>query len=128
MTTDYVALPISLKVGEAIERLRQAKDEPETIYYVYVVDEEERLLGVISLRDLLVSPAERPLSEVMEKSLISVDLQADQREIARLMAKYNLLAIPVVDDQQRLQGIVTVDDAIDAVIPTRWKKRIPKAF
>ena len=115
-------------MGEAIERLRQAKDEPETIYYVYVVDEEERLLGVISLRDLLVSPAERPLSEVIEKSLVSVNLQADQREIARLMAKYNLLAIPVVDDQQRLQGIVTVDDAIDAVIPTRWKKQIPKAF
>jgi CBS domain-containing protein/sporulation protein YlmC with PRC-barrel domain len=128
MTTDYVGIPAHLTVDQAIAHLRQAGEEPETIYYIYVVDEEEHLTGVLSLRDLIVSAPERPLAELMERNVVSVGLLADQREIAHLMTKYNLLALPVVDDQQRLQGIVTVDDAIDAVIPTRWKKRIPKAF
>ena len=128
MTTDYIGLPVNLTAEQAIARLRQAAEDTETIYYVYVVDEEEHLTGVLSLRDLLFSPAARPLAEVMVRNVISVDLLTNQREIARLMAKYNLLALPVVDKERRLQGIVTVDDAIDAVIPTRWKKEIPKAF
>ena len=128
MTTEFVAVPATLTAGETIERLRELEPDAETIYYVYVTDDEGRLVGVLSLRDLIVARPETPIADVMIRDPVAVSVMADQDEVARVVARYNLLAVPVVDDEGRLAGIVTVDDALDTVLPTAWKKRLPKLF
>jgi CBS domain-containing protein len=128
MTTEFVALEEDLTAAEAIDRLRQLEPDAETIYYVYVVDAEGRLVGVLSLRDLIVAPPRTKIYDVMIRDLVAVGVLADQDEVAEVVAHYNLLAVPVVDDERRLVGIVTVDDALDTVIPTAWKKRLPRVF
>lgn len=128
MTTEFVAISDGLTAGDAIDRLRDLEPEAETIYYVYVTDEEGRLTGVLSLRDLIVAKPKKPIAEVMFREPVAVAALADQEEVAEVVAHYNLLAVPVVDDERRLVGIVTVDDAIDTVIPTAWKKRLPRVF
>lgn len=128
MTTEYVSVPLDVTAREAIERIRAREPEAETVYYLYVVDAAEHLLGVFSLRDLIMAPPERRVADFMHKKLIAVSTHTKQEEVAKLVAKYNLLAIPVVDAENRLQGIVTVDDAIDVVIPTAWKKRFPRIY
>ena len=85
-------------------------------------------MGVLSLRDLIVAPPDAPIGSVMIREPVAVGVLADQEEVAEVVAHYNLLAVPVVDDDERLVGIVTVDDAIDTVIPTAWKKRLPRVF
>ncbi len=128
MTTEFVALPSGLTVAEAIDYVRKVGDEPETVYYLYAVDAQQRLVGVLSLRRLIVAPPQASVDEIMVRDLISVHPLDSQEEVSRVIARYNLLAVPVIDELGRLLGIVTVDDAIDAVLPTRWKKRLPKAF
>jgi Mg2+ transporter MgtE len=128
MTTEFVAIDASLTAEGAIDRLRELEPDAETIYYVYVTGEDGRLAGVLSLRDLIVARPATPVSEFMIKEPVAVLVTADQDEVAEVVAKYNLLAVPVVDDERRLVGIVTVDDAIDTVIPTSWKRRMPRVF
>jgi CBS domain-containing protein len=128
MTTAYIAVEEHLTAADAIDRLRELEPDAETIYYVYVTDEEDRLVGVLSLRDLIVAKPEMPVYEVMIREPVAVGVMADQDEVAEVVAHYNLLAVPVVDDDGHLVGIVTVDDAIDTVIPTAWKKRLPRVF
>ena len=128
MTTEYIALDEHLTAAEAIDRLRELEPDAETIYYVYVTDESDRLAGVLSLRDLIVAQPETEIQSVMTREPVAVAVLADQDEVAEVVAYYNLLAVPVVDDEGRLVGIVTVDDAIDTVIPTAWKKRLPRMF
>ena len=128
MTTEYMAIPATLTAREAIEQIRKEEPEAETIYYLYVVDEEGHLLGVFSLRDLIVAAPEAKVTTFMIGNVIKVEAMSKQEEVAKLIAKYNLLAIPVVDKGDHLQGIVTVDDAIDVVIPTAWKKRFPRIY
>src|SRR5207302_1301331 len=110
MTTEYVAVLHSLTAAEAIERLRELEPDAESVYYVYVTDEEEHLLGVLSLRDLIVAKPETKIRDFMIKNVISVRLDAGPREVAEVTSKYNLLAVPVVDEHNRIHGIVTVDD------------------
>jgi Mg/Co/Ni transporter MgtE len=98
------------------------------LFYVYVVDEHRRLQGVIGLRELVLAPPDAMVKSVMNSDVVSVDPLRPQTEVARLVAKYNLLAIPVVGDDHVIHGIVTVDDALDAIIPTAWKKRLPRFF
>jgi CBS domain-containing protein len=128
MTTEYIALEESVTAAEAIDRLRELEPDAETIYYVYVTDEDDRLVGVLSLRDLIVAKPDTRIRDVMIREPVAVGVLADQDEVAEVVAHYNLLAVPVVDDDGRLVGIVTVDDAIDTVIPTAWKKRLPRVF
>ncbi len=128
MTTEFVAVPAHLTAAETIDRLRELEPDAETIYYVYVVDEEERLVGVLSLRDLIVSPPDARIEQAMIDEPVAVGVLADEDEVAEVVAHYNLLAVPVVDDEGRLVGIVTVDDAIDTVLPSAWKKRLPRLF
>lgn len=116
MTTEFVALPQNLTADQAIARLREGAPDAETIYYVYVTDESGRLVGVLSLRHLIVAPPTTPISELMIKDVISVRADANRDEAASLIAKYNLLALPVVDEQGGLLGIVTVDDVMDAML------------
>ena len=128
MTTEYIALEENLTTGEAIDRLREMEPDAETIYYVYVTTEEGHLAGVLSLRDLIIAKPATPVRDVMNREPVAVEVTADQDEVAEVVAHYNLLAVPVVDDQNVLMGIVTVDDAIDTVIPTAWKRRLPRVF
>jgi magnesium transporter len=125
MTTEYVSVMPDMTAAQAIEHLRQIGGEAELLYYVYVTDKEERLLGVFSLSDLIVAQPETLVTEFMHKRLVTVELDTKQDEIAQIVAKYNLIAVPVVDAQEHLHGVVTADDALDKVLPTSWKKRLP---
>ena len=115
MTTEFISLPADIPVEDAIARLREVAPEAETIYYVYVVDQEGHLIGVLSLRDLIASSDGTLLKNVMRRNVISVQAELDQEEVARIVSKYDLLAVPVVDAQERLLGIITVDDVIDVM-------------
>jgi len=128
MTPEVVTVPAGMTAQEAIGYIRKAGEEAETIYYCYVVDDRSRLVGIFSLRELVVAPPTRVIDDFMAKDVVSVLPNASQEDTAGLISRYNLLAIPVVDEERKLLGIVTVDDAIDAVLPTRWKKRLPKVF
>ncbi len=115
MTTEYVAIRQDITVGRAIEVLRETAPDAETIYYVYVINERGQLVGVISLRELIVANPETLIEQIMHRKVISVSVLADQEEVARVISKYDFLAIPVVDLDQVLVGIVTVDDVIDVL-------------
>jgi magnesium transporter len=128
MTTEFIAIPPDLNAGQAITYLRANADEAETIFYIYVVDSEDHLVGVFSLQDLVLAAPETPVDEFMHHRLVSVNVRDSQSEVAQAISKYNLLAIPVVDGERRLQGIVTADDALDKIIPTAWKKRLPRMY
>jgi len=128
MTTEYVTVPPQITAAQAIELLRQEAQEAETIFYVYVTDEEERLLGVFSLRELILASPEAKVADFMEGKVVKAHLEAPGEEVVRLMAKYDLLAVPVVDGENRLQGIVTADDAVDLILPEEWKVRLPRIF
>ena len=128
MTTEYVAFPPEATVGQALEKLRAMAQEVETIYYLYVADPAERLVGVLSLRELMVARTEQPLQEIMATQPVTVTPQATVREVAEALSKYNLLALPVVDTEGRLEGIVTIDDVIDDLIPMIWKRRAAKKY
>ncbi len=131
MTTEYAYIPDKVKVDQAIEFLRSSEDamDDEIMYYVYILDDQERLKGTISLRDLIMSPLDRPVSHWQESDPIAVNPLTKQEEVAYLVAKYNLLAVPVIDPEtHKMLGIVTVDDALDTVLPTAWKKKLPRFF
>jgi magnesium transporter len=128
MTTEYASIHPNLTATEAIQVLRGMADEVETMFYVYVVDEEEHLIGAFSLNNLIFAPPGQMVLDFMTKRIITVNLTDDQETVAQTVAKYDLIAIPVVDDQNRLHGIVTADDALDKIIPTAWKKRLPRFY
>jgi magnesium transporter len=113
MTSEYVTLPIQATAAEAIGRLRREAPEKETIYESYIVDENRKLIGVVSLKDLILAPMNLPLSEIMRTDIIFVRSSDDQEEAAQKIAKYDLIAIPVVNDSEALVGIITHDDVID---------------
>lgn len=113
MTTDFVAVSPDDTVDETIERLRRVSPEIETIYYVYVVTEEGMLNGVLSLRELIVSPPDQRVGELLSGDVITVRPEQDQEEVAEVISKYDLLAVPVLDEKERMLGIVTVDDVMD---------------
>ena len=116
MTTDYAWLPDNITAGEALERLRLQAPDSETIYYIYILDDKRKLLGVLSLRDLILAAKHALIRHIMETEVVAVKVTDDREKVAQDMAKFDLLAIPVVDDEDRLVGIVTHDDAIDVVV------------
>ncbi|MFH0886614.1 MAG: CBS domain-containing protein [bacterium] len=123
MTTEFIALPQNLTVEETIEKLRDLAPSAETIYYLFVVDSSCRLVGVLSLRKLIVSPPDQCISEIMNPKVLSVAPNRHQREVADIISKYNLLAVPVVDKESRLMGIITVDDVLDIFLPSSTKRK-----
>jgi magnesium transporter len=123
MTTEFIACPPTLKVSDAIEKFKVDASSIETVYYIFVIDEDEKLLGVTSLKDLLLSSPDIPMSDIMETKLKTVTVDADEDVVAEMISKYNLLAIPVVDQDQRIQGIVTIDDIMDILLPASPRKR-----
>ena len=115
MSPEVVALPQDMSCQEAIETLRRVAEETETVYYAYVVDEDRRLVGVLSLRDLVFARPEAPIRQVMRTDVVALPEDMDVEEVARTFDKYNFLALPVIDKEGRLLGIVTVDDVIDVI-------------
>lgn len=116
MTTEYASLPAHVAAGDAITSLRQQAPSRETIYSIYVLDEAHHLRGFVSLRDLILAKPTAWVADIMQQDVISVRVDQDQEEAARALAKYDVLALPVVDNQNRLVGIITHDDVIDVMI------------
>jgi magnesium transporter len=114
MTTEFLALPETMTAREAIQAIRSAQ-EAETVFYLYVLDEEKRLAGVLSLRQLVTMADDETLDRQMTSDVVKVHTTTDQEEAARLVSRYNLLALPVVDHEEVLVGIITVDDVIDVL-------------
>ncbi|MHC4878931.1 MAG: magnesium transporter [Planctomycetota bacterium] len=115
MTTEYASLPEGITVDEAFERLRVQAPDSETIYYIYIVDEGRRLDGIVSLRQLIQAKRTAQLADIMRRDVISVRVDDDEEFVAQEVGRYDFLAIPVVDNQNRLVGIVTYDDALDII-------------
>ena len=115
MTPEYISLKEHLSVTQSLERIRTLANVSEIIYYLYVTDNSRRLTGIVSLRDLVISSPEMTLGDIMTRDVVCVGTATDQEEVARLIQRYDLLALPVVDKEQRLVGVVTVDDVIDII-------------
>ncbi|HEY3298094.1 MAG TPA: CBS domain-containing protein [Armatimonadota bacterium] len=128
MTTDFVSIRDAMTAQQAIDFLRELEPDAETIYYLYVVTKDEKLAGVISLRDLIVSKADVAAADFMVKRVIHVHPDASIREAAELFQKYNLLALPVVDFNNELLGIITVDDMLEHIPANAWKGRPSHKF
>jgi len=130
MTTEFATIPEGLTASQALNYLRHSEtaQEDEALYYIYVTDTSGHLKSAFSLRDVVLCAPDTLLANVAETELVTADLYTPQRDIAHLVAKYDLLAVPIVDEDGIMHGIVTVDDAIDAFIPTAWKKRLPRFF
>jgi len=114
MYTDVFSLPEDTRAGDAIQAL-QDQEEAEMVFYLYVIDDQNRLSGVISLRDLVTTPGDTKLKKIMIKKVLSVNPETDQEDVARIVSQYNFLAVPVLDSDDSLLGIVTVDDVVDVI-------------
>ena len=150
MTTEYVSFSASLTVEEAFERIRKVGPNKETIYTCYVTDGRKKLIGVVSVKELLLSPKDALIKDIMDENVITVATHEDKEQVALKLSKYDFLALPVIDKEGCIVGIVTVDDAVDviqeeatedihkmaAILPTEkpyfkqsifsvWKARIP---
>lgn len=150
MTVEYVDLKETMTVADAIERIRKVGVDSETINICYVLDAKRKLIGTVALRYLLISPSDAVIGDIMHEDVIFINTLMDQEEVARQFQKYDFTAMPVVDNEERLVGIITVDDIVDilqeeatediekmaAIVPTdkpymkttvfeTWKKRIP---
>ena len=115
MTAEYTRLKKDMTVAEAIAHLRAVGEDRETIYTLYVTDEQRRLEGVTSVRTLLLSNDEERIESIMQRDVISATTDVDREEVAKLFHRYDFLSIPIVDQENRLVGIVTVDDAVDVL-------------
>ena len=115
MTPEYISLKETLTVSETLARIRSLANASEVVYYLYVTDAHRRLTGVVSLKDLVISPAQKTLGEIMTREIVSVRTDTDKEEVARTIQRYDLIAVPVVDREERLVGVVTVDDVIDII-------------
>ena len=115
MSTEVVALPGEMTAERAIQELRRLAEDAETVYYAYVVDGGGKLLGVLSLRDLVLSRPDTPIHAIMKRDSVTLPVTMDKEDVARTFDKYNFLALPVVDSAQKLLGIVTIDDVIDVI-------------
>jgi magnesium transporter len=130
MTTDLVAVTPDMTAAEVIERIRTLEHVPDVIAYIYVVDDlqERRLVGVTSLRDVLRARPDQPVREFMMTDYQTATPDEEAKEAASIMSEYNLLALPVVDRKNRLLGIVTVDDAMELLLPDQFRKQVPRVF
>lgn len=115
MNSDFVFVYESQVVKDAIEEVRKNAEEIDNIYYIYVLTGEQKLAGTVSLKSLLTNPLDTPLSQIMEEDLIYVTPEIDQEEVARIIEKYDLVAIPVVDENMIMLGRITVDDVVDVI-------------
>ncbi|MBI5049704.1 MAG: magnesium transporter [Nitrospirae bacterium] len=125
MINEFIAYPPEITATDAIERFKKDAAEMDEIYYIYVTNENEKLLGAVSLRELIIAPSDARLADIMEDKLQTVSPETDEKVVSQLISKYNLLALPVVDKENVILGIVTVDDVMDLLLPpvSRRKQR-----
>lgn len=124
MSTSYIAVSSKSSAEEVIDYLRELAPDAQNIYYLYVVGEDTALLGILSLRNLIVAKPKEKIENIMSKRVMSVNLSAKKEDVANLISKYNLLAVPVVNDKGHLEGIIRSDMILDHSIPKKWKGRI----
>jgi len=126
MTTEFVWIYPHRSAAATIQKIREIAPETEFIYYLYVTDQAKNLLGVLSLRTLLLADPDAPIHSLMDSDLVSVATDTSSEEVASTIARYDLLACPVLDPSGTMLGLVTVDDAIDAILPERLKRKLPR--
>ena len=126
MTTEFLSVPLGLTVAETFEHIRKAAEDAELVYYVYVLNDREQILGVLSMRHLIAAQPATPISSLMQTDVVTIPLEAPREEVATTVARYDLVALPVVDDDGVMRGIVTVDDVIDVLLPERLRKLLPR--
>ncbi|SFM42665.1 magnesium transporter [Halopseudomonas yangmingensis] len=115
MTSDYVVVPADMSARDALEHIRLTAPDAETIYQIYVLDAQQRIIGTLSLRELILGRPQAPISELMTRDVVSLQVHATQEEAARLISRYDLMTLPIIDEAQRMIGIITYDDALDVV-------------
>ncbi|MEJ7849631.1 MAG: CBS domain-containing protein [Pyrinomonadaceae bacterium] len=130
MTTEFIVFPKALTVGQTIARLREMAETPNMIYYLYVVEEENswKLVGLISLRSLILADPTLELKDVMRDKFQFAHPSDSAGDVAQIISEYNLLALPVIDDEGDIAGIVTVDDAMEILLPKNLQRRLPRLF
>ncbi|MBN2204135.1 MAG: magnesium transporter [Thermoleophilia bacterium] len=128
MTTELTSVRKGTTAAAALEWIRGTQPDQHAMTYVYVLDDDERLAGVLSLRDLVLADPGDAVDDIMEDDVVTATADLDEEEVGRRMTRYNLLALPVVDPDRHLLGIVTLDDALDAILPEDWKRRLPRLF
>jgi len=128
MTTDFITVTPEMSAEQVIERLRELHPDADQVYYLYVTDAAGILVGTITLRGLIVAAPETPVRDFMRPDPISVTVDLDAEEVGAAIARYNLLALPVVDGEGRMQGMVTVDDALERALGEGWRKRLPEIY
>lgn len=115
MTTDFAQIEKGINVEQTLKSLRKTAKDLEMIYYIYVVDRTDKLLGVVSLKDLIIAQPEREIDEIIHTKLIAIPIDMDQEQVAKRIARYDFLALPVIDREGKIKGIITVDDLIDVI-------------
>ena len=128
MTTDFITVTPEMTAEQVIERLRELHPDADQVYYLYVADADGLLVGTITLRGLIVAVPETAVRDFMRPDPISVSVDLDAEQVGAAIARYNLLALPVVDAEGRMQGIVTVDDAFERALGEGWRKRLPEIY
>jgi magnesium transporter len=128
MTTDFITVSADETAQQVIDRLRELKPEADHVYYLYVTEADGMLIGTITLRGLIIATPETRVRDFTRPDPISVTVDTDADEAARAIARYNLLALPVVDEEGRMQGVVTVDDAFERALGEGWRRRLPEIF
>ncbi len=115
MSPDYLALSKEMLVSEAVQTVQQLSEEAEMAFYLYIVDEQQKLQGVVSLRQLLMNDPGKQLGTIMETDVVAVSMETDQEQVAQIVSRYNIMAVPVVDHEGTMLGIVTIDDIVDII-------------
>ena len=128
MTIEFLDFLPDTTVDETMTNIRLLVPDVEFIYYIYVVDQEDHLLGVITLKKLLTSPLDAKLEDIMTQKVKYVHLDTERKEIAEIISKYDIIAIPVLDEEEKLMGVITVDDIIDLLVPNPTRRRKRRAF
>ena len=128
MTSEFLDMPPDMTIEETLSSIRLLVPDVEFIYYIYVVDKEEHLLGVLTLKKLLTTPLDVKLGDVMVQNVKHVYLDTERKEIAEIISKYDFVAIPVLDQEKRIKGIITVDDVIDLLVPNPTRRKKRRAF
>ncbi len=126
MTTEYLCVPPGLTVAQTFEHIRGAAEDAELVYYIYVVDPMDQILGVVSLRELITAEPHAAIKDIAQDDVVTVNLDTPRDEVATTIARYDFVALPVVDEQGRMQGIVTVDDVVDVLLPEKLRKMLPR--
>jgi magnesium transporter len=121
MTTAFLHFHPDLTAAEALEALRREAEDMDIIYYIYVIDQDEHLLGIVSLRELLTAKQEVPLSQLMDTRVVSVGIDEDEKNIADIFAKYGVMAVPVTDEENRIQGVIDFKNLLEIVAPQLGK-------